>query len=78
MSNVPVMAINQSSKPATNPVGNLPPFIAMPSSSAQLTDRISYSPTILEEVNEVAKDEMKQVSTIEIKKSEYNFCFSKV
>lgn len=40
----------------------LPAFIAMPQSSAQLTDRISNSPTILEDsVNEVSKDESIQV-----------------
>lgn len=45
------------------PSSALPPFIAMPKSSSQLTDRISHSPTLLEDsVNEVSKDEYKQVS----------------
>nr|XP_033342282.1 putative uncharacterized protein DDB_G0291608 isoform X3 [Megalopta genalis] len=38
--------------------GGLPPFISMPQSSAQLTDRISNSPTIVEDAdNEVSKDD---------------------
>ncbi|XP_043483899.1 transcription factor SPT20 homolog isoform X2 [Leptopilina heterotoma] len=44
------------------PNSALPPFIAMPKSSAQLTNRISHSPTILEDsVNEVSKDDDKQL-----------------
>ena len=45
------------------PSSALPPFLAMPKSSAQLTDRISNSPTLLEDsVNEVSKNEYKPVS----------------
>ncbi|XP_034173338.1 mind the gap isoform X1 [Osmia lignaria lignaria] len=41
---------------------SLPPFITMPPSSAQLTDRISNSPAILEDsVNEVSKDDFGQL-----------------
>ncbi|XP_015585774.1 mediator of RNA polymerase II transcription subunit 15 isoform X2 [Cephus cinctus] len=44
------------------PGSGLPPFIAMPKSSAQLTDRISNSPVLLEEsVNEVEKNEFSQL-----------------
>ncbi|XP_076279313.1 mind the gap isoform X2 [Lasioglossum baleicum] len=40
----------------------LPPFLSMPPSSAQLTDRISNSPTILEDAdNEVSKDDPNQL-----------------
>ncbi|XP_046751770.1 uncharacterized protein LOC124414754 isoform X2 [Diprion similis] len=40
----------------------LPPFVAMPQSSSQLTDRISHSPTLLEDsMNEVAKDDFYQI-----------------
>lgn len=43
--------------------GGLPAFVAMPQSSAQLTDRISNSPTLLEDsVNEVSKDEYAPVT----------------
>ncbi|XP_066592404.1 serine/threonine-protein kinase Wnk-like [Prorops nasuta] len=51
-------------KPMANVVatGGLPPFIAMPQSLSQLTDRISNSPTLLEESdNEVSKDDLQQV-----------------
>lgn len=45
------------------PNSALPPFIAMPQSSAKLTSRISHSPTLLEDsVNEVSKDDDKQVN----------------
>ena len=64
-----ISKFNQSAKPQANGVvnsmlssGGLPPFVAMPQSSAQLTDRISNSPTILKDsVNEVTKDDYKQV-----------------
>lgn len=48
---------------ATKPISaGLPPFISMPPSSAQLTDRISNSPNILEDAdNEVSKDDFNQV-----------------
>lgn len=53
--NKPVMAI-------AAPNGGMPPFVSMPASMAQLTDRISNSPTILEDsVNEVSKDDSNQV-----------------
>ncbi|XP_016769206.1 uncharacterized protein LOC413560 isoform X2 [Apis mellifera] len=40
----------------------LPPFISMPQSSAQLTDRISNNPAILEDSdNEVSKDDFSQL-----------------
>ncbi|XP_026667051.1 transcription activator MSS11 isoform X2 [Ceratina calcarata] len=40
----------------------LPPFISMPQSSSQLTDRISNNPTILEDSdNEVSKDDFNQL-----------------
>ncbi|XP_046491701.1 uncharacterized protein mtg isoform X1 [Neodiprion pinetum] len=40
----------------------LPPFVAMPQSSSQLTDRISHSPTLLEDsMNEVPKDDFYQI-----------------
>lgn len=40
----------------------LPPFISMPQSSSQLTDRISNSPTILHDSdNEVSKDDFNQL-----------------
>lgn len=43
----------------------LPPFISMPQSSSQLTDRISNSPTILHDSdNEVSKDDFNQVITL--------------
>lgn len=46
----------------------LPPFISMPQSSAQLTDRISNNPAILEDSdNEVSKDDFNQV--------DFNFIF---
>ncbi|XP_076245002.1 mind the gap isoform X2 [Calliopsis andreniformis] len=49
------------SKPTSSSSG-LPPFISMPQSSAQLTDRISNSPTILEDAdNEVSKDDFNQL-----------------
>ncbi|XP_076657770.1 mind the gap isoform X2 [Halictus rubicundus] len=50
---------------ASKPVvanGGLPPFLSMPPSSSQLTDRISNSPTILEDAdNEVSKDDLNQL-----------------
>lgn len=50
-----------ASKPMS-PGGGLPPFISMPQSSSQLTDRISNNPTILEDAdNEVSKDDFTQV-----------------
>ncbi|XP_076667870.1 mind the gap isoform X2 [Andrena cerasifolii] len=49
------------SKPMS-PGGGLPPFISMPQSSSQLTDRISNNPTILEDAdNEVSKDDFTQL-----------------
>ncbi|XP_043257712.1 mediator of RNA polymerase II transcription subunit 15-like [Colletes gigas] len=51
-------------EPVSKPIsssGGLPPFISMPPSSAQLTDRISNSPTVLEDSdNEVSKDDFNQ------------------
>ncbi|XP_043279855.1 transcription factor SPT20 homolog isoform X2 [Venturia canescens] len=45
-------------KPVATSNGGLPAFVAMPQSSSQLTDRISNSPTLLEDsVNEVSKDD---------------------
>lgn len=42
--------------------GALPPFIAMPQSSAKLTNRISSSATLLQDSdNEVSKDDFNQV-----------------
>lgn len=53
--------VQATPKPVTG-FNGLPPFIAMPQSSAQLTDRISHSPTLLEDsVNEVEKDNFYQV-----------------
>ncbi|XP_008203949.1 mediator of RNA polymerase II transcription subunit 15 isoform X2 [Nasonia vitripennis] len=53
--NKPVMAI-------AAPNRGVPPFVGMPASMAQLTDRISNSPTILEDsVNEVSKDDSNQL-----------------
>ncbi|XP_076623739.1 mind the gap isoform X1 [Colletes latitarsis] len=50
-----------ASKPISSS-GGLPPFISMPPSSAQLTDRISNSPTVLEDSdNEVSKDDFNQL-----------------
>ncbi|CAK9800400.1 Reticulocyte-binding protein homolog 2a [Anthophora plagiata] len=50
-----------SVKPISSNDG-LPPFISMPPSSAQLTDRISNSPSILEDAdNEVPKDDFNQL-----------------
>lgn len=40
----------------------LPPFMSMPQSSSQLTDRIGHSPAIVEDTdNEVSKDDFNQV-----------------
>ncbi|EFN80140.1 hypothetical protein EAI_05947 [Harpegnathos saltator] len=54
-----------SSKTATNMAslnGALPPFVAMPPSSAKITDRISNSGTLLQDSdNEVSKDDYSQV-----------------
>jgi len=53
-----------SSKATTNLMSNagLPPFVAIPQSSAKLTDRISGSGTLLEDSdNEVSKDDYTQV-----------------
>lgn len=51
-----------TSKPMSSG-GGLPPFISMPQSSAQLTDRISNSPTVLKDSdNEVSKDDYNQVN----------------
>ncbi|KAK9305287.1 hypothetical protein QLX08_003642 [Tetragonisca angustula] len=53
--------VESSSKPTSSSDG-LPPFISMPQSSAQLTDRISNSPSILEDSdNEVSKDDINQL-----------------
>ncbi|XP_012280799.1 bromodomain-containing protein DDB_G0280777 isoform X2 [Orussus abietinus] len=56
--------VAQVPKPGSGVVAGengLPPFVAMPKSSAQLTDRISNSPTLLEDsVNEVPKDDSSQ------------------
>ncbi|XP_043506371.1 putative uncharacterized protein DDB_G0271606 isoform X2 [Frieseomelitta varia] len=53
--------VESSSKPTSSSDG-LPPFISMPQSSAQLTDRISNSPSILEDSdNEVSKDDTNQL-----------------
>ncbi|XP_076177761.1 mind the gap isoform X2 [Ptiloglossa arizonensis] len=50
-----------TSKPMSSG-GGLPPFISMPQSSAQLTDRISNSPTVLKDSdNEVSKDDYNQL-----------------
>lgn len=53
------------SKATTNLISanaGLPPFIAMPQSSAKLTNRISGSSTVLQDSdNEVSKDEYTQV-----------------
>ena len=50
-----------------------PSFVSMPASAAQLTDRISNSPTILEDsVNEVGKDDNAQVK-IKVHKTFYFF-----
>lgn len=54
-----------SSKTSINIVSSnagLPPFIAMPQSSAKITDRISNNPVLLQDSdNEVTKDEYSQV-----------------
>lgn len=55
---------SQMVEPETSKSTNdgLPPFISMPQSSAQLTDRISNNPAILEDSdNEVSKDDFSQV-----------------
>ncbi|OAD52441.1 hypothetical protein WN48_01423 [Eufriesea mexicana] len=45
-----------------SPSDSLPPFISMPQSLSQLTDRISNSPVILEDSdNEVSKDDFNQL-----------------
>lgn len=52
-------------KPVATSIGGLPAFVAMPQSSSQLTDRISNSPTLLEDsVNEVSKDDYAPVGFI--------------
>ena len=54
-----------SSKVTANSISSnagLPPFIAMPQSSAKLTNRISGSDTLLQDSdNEVSKDDFTQV-----------------
>lgn len=43
-------------------IAAVPPFMSMPHSAAQITDRISNSPTLLEDsLNEVPKDDNTQV-----------------
>lgn len=62
---IEIDALPSSSKTASNLISannGLPPFIAMPQSSAKLTDRISSSATLLQDSdNEVSKDDYKQV-----------------
>ncbi|CAL7945945.1 unnamed protein product [Xylocopa violacea] len=60
----PASSIVDPEPPSKSSFSNdgLPPFISMPPSSSQLTDRISNSPTILEDsVNEVSKDDFNQL-----------------
>ncbi|XP_012265861.2 basic-leucine zipper transcription factor A isoform X2 [Athalia rosae] len=58
----PTAASQTAKKSSSNFMNGLPPFIAMPESSAQLTDRISHSPTVLEDsTNEVSKDDFYQL-----------------
>ncbi|CAD1478635.1 unnamed protein product, partial [Heterotrigona itama] len=58
----PADSIVESSSKATPSSDGLPPFISMPQSSAQLTDRISNSPSIFEDSdNEVSKDDFNQL-----------------
>ncbi|KAL6254481.1 hypothetical protein P5V15_014534 [Pogonomyrmex californicus] len=60
-----VLPSSQSSKTMSNLVtsnAGLPPFMAMPQSSAKLTDRISNSGTLLQDSdNEVSKDDFTQL-----------------
>ena len=61
----PADSIVESSSKVASSSDGLPPFISMPQSSAQLTDRISNSPSVLEDSdNEVSKDDFNQVDKI--------------
>ncbi|KAJ8678638.1 hypothetical protein QAD02_014425 [Eretmocerus hayati] len=59
--NVDKLQLQSGMRPMSS-MGSLPPFMGMPASTAQITDRISNSPTLLEDAaNEVPKEEIKQL-----------------